>query len=139
MFNTPQTCFPLVWRPLFSVATQSRANPERRRALMSAFYPPASKSSVTPVVHGVPVQGVPLAVPALLPGPTAGPVSDTSAEEAMGKLNNFPPGLVKALVSSSHGAFPVRFFVVDNSGSMQSTDGNRFLVDAHGRGATRMF
>lgn len=91
---------------------------------MSALYPPACESSATPVVQGVPVQ---------VASVTDSPAANTSAQEAMGKLNNFPPGLVKAMVSSLS-AFPVRFFVVDNSGSMQATDGNRLILDAQGRG-----
>lgn len=58
----------------------------------------------------------------------------TSVQEAMAALTKFPPGLVKALHASAHEAFPVRFFIIDNSGSMQSTDGNRCLIDAQGRG-----
>ena len=90
---------------------------------MSALYPPACESSATPVVQGVPVQ---------VASVTDSPAANTSAQEAMGKLNNFPPGLVKAMVSSLS-AFPVRFFVVDNSGSMQATDGNRLILDAQVR------
>ena len=90
---------------------------------MASLYPPACESSATPVVQGVPVQ---------VASVTDSPAANTSAQEAMGKLNNFPPGLVKAMVSSLS-AFPVRFFVVDNSGSMQATDGNRLILDAQVR------
>ena len=107
------------------------------------MYPP-------PVVQGTPVQGVPVPTSHALgqvPAPTsaapqpvahAGPrpsaVADTSVQEAMAALDKFPPGLVKNLHTSAHEVFPVRFFVVDNSGSMQAGDGNRCLVDAQGRG-----
>ena len=93
---------------------------------MPAFYPPPCEPSAAPIVQGVPVQ---VASSAVRQG-----VTDTSAQEAIGKLNNFPPGLVKAMVSSLS-AFPVRFFVVDNSGSMQATDGNRLILDAQVRQA----
>ena len=90
---------------------------------MSGLYPPAYESSATPIVQGVPVQ--------VASGVTDSPAANSL--EAAGKLSNFPPGLVKAMVSSLT-AFPVRFFVVDNSGSMQATDGNRLILDAQGRG-----
>ena len=95
------------------------------RTFMSTLYPPAYESSATPIVQGVPVQ--------VANGVTDSPAANSSAEEAAGKLSNFPPGLVNAMVGSLR-VFPVRFFVVDNSGSMQATDGNRLILDAQGRG-----
>ena len=114
------------WHPLFDARRASLAShgaQQNRAERMSALYPPACESSATPVVQGVPVQ---------VASVSDSPAANTSAQEAMGKLNNFPPGLVKALVSSLS-AFPVRFFVVDNSGSMQATDGNRLILDAQVR------
>lgn len=43
----------------------------------------------------------------------------------------WPPGLTSALATSIE-QFPVRFVVVDNSGSMQSMDGSRLVKDQRG-------
>ena len=47
------------------------------------------------------------------------------------KERGWPPGLTRAMASSIE-SFPVRYVIVDNSGSMQSTDGERLVKTSNG-------
>merc|ERR1719389_1537937 len=43
-----------------------------------------------------------------------------------------PPGIAREMVHACE-AFPLRIFVIDNSGSMNTFDGHRLVADAAGR------
>ena len=76
-------------------------------------------------------QSAPVAVvaqPAMPPRPA--PLEQRTSTIEMLLERGWPPGLTAALADSTE-SFPVRFVIVDNSGSMQSRDGSR-LVKAPG-------
>lgn len=66
-----------------------------------------------------------------------------SSAEALAALTGrlgYPAGLARQMIASSE-SMPYRFWIVDNSGSMQTPDGKRLVEDARGKkvavGATR--
>lgn len=60
---------------------------------------------------------------------------DTSKSDeritALMNRHQFPVGLARQLISTSS-FYPIRFWIVDNSGSMDSPDGQRLVVDGSG-------
>lgn len=67
---------------------------------------------------------IPVAKPLAEPSPVAVPLTD--AQRSALARSGFPSGLVTQLVDSAM-QFPVRIFVLDNSGSMQCPDGTRLV------------
>lgn len=63
--------------------------------------------------------------------PVAGHMPTANDLAALVEQYQFPPGLLRTLQSSVH-HFPVRFWIVDNSGSMNSSGGVR-LVNSNGK------
>ena len=56
------------------------------------------------------------------------------ASEALQALAGcgFPRGLASEVVNSAHNSFPIRLWIVDNSGSMQTGDGSRMVQTSNG-------
>lgn len=79
------------------------------------------------VAVGTPVAGTVIGTPVVKPVPLDRQSSCFAALAALG----WPPGLTAAM-SDSVEAFPARFVIVDNSGSMQAADGSRLVKAAGG-------
>lgn len=113
---------------------------------MSTASPPVvgMPTAATPTVVGLPVAGLPCAALSVAypanPNAVASDDSDDStrsraptidhaaAAQALRTLDTrMPPGLSLA-VAKAVMAFPLRIMIVDNSGSMQSGDGNRLVA-----------
>ena len=67
------------------------------------------------------------------------PIADTAAfqENLLVLLNNegWPKGLQESLINSC-AKYPFRFFIIDDSGSMQTNDGHRIVLQASNRQST---
>lgn len=99
-------------------------------------YPSASMTSTAaPVVEGVLVGAVATSAPDTQ-AEAPPPVERADALNAL-VAKGFPRGLAQQ-VADSVDSFPIRLWVVDNSGSMQSADGSRMVQVPGGRGAVRM-
>lgn len=87
-------------------------------------------SSSYPVAMGIPIAETPTTM-ADSSYPTKPAFNRANTEAALHGLTEkgYPLGLTNALRSSLE-AFPLRIWIVDNSGSMQNTDGSRFLKRA---------
>lgn len=97
----------------------------------SALYPAA------PVAHAVPIaQGVPIYHESSMPlcAVQDHPMPAVHASEALQALAGcgFPRGLASEVVNSAHNSFPIRLWIVDNSGSMQTGDGSRMVQTSNG-------
>ena len=77
---------------------------------------------MTTVVQGMPVQSAIAATPT---------TDDTEALRQLSGLG-FPAGLSHELIASAR-EFPVRFIVLDNSGSMNMNDGTRIVRTPAGK------
>jgi len=77
--------------------------------------------------------GIPVGEATVVGVPGAQAMASSSSAEDLSQLYNlgYPPGLVDALKQSSV-RFPLRIWVVDNSGSMSSTDGQKLVKGAGG-------
>ena len=102
---------------------------------MATGYQPQVDVVATPVV----AQGVAVATPVAGPSGVLPPAPASSSKAQANEAHllevmaakGYPHGLTKELLASRQ-HFPLRFWVVDNSGSMQSADGSRVVTDAHG-------
>jgi hypothetical protein len=81
-----------------------------------------------PVVVGMPVQGISNAPAPQYPPP----LERRSTRTATLLGRGWPPGLTSAVAESVE-QFPLRFVIVDNSGSMQATDGQRIVATPNGQ------
>lgn len=79
-----------------------------------------------PVLPDLPTDQQPVAV---FDQPAARLLGHKQRSELM--ASGFPPGLISQLETSC-AVFPVRFFVCDNSGSMQAADGTRVVKNSRG-------
>ena len=90
-----------------------------------------------PVAHAEPIaQGVPIYHESSMPlcAVQDHPMPAVHASEALQALAGcgFPRGLASEVVNSAHNSFPIRLWIVDNSGSMQTGDGSRMVQTSNG-------
>ena len=87
------------------------------------------------VVVGTPIVGEPVVISnanaAVSPPQKRPPLERRSTTMAVLGERGWPPGLTAAIADSNE-QFPVRFVIVDNSGSMQSHDGARLVKKPDG-------
>jgi len=90
----------------------------------------SAHADIPPVAVAVPIGGsFPPAPPAasapLAPSAPINPINTAGAKEYLHALH-FPPGLIEQAIASID-KYPLRFFVLDDSGSMMTNDGNKIV------------
>ena len=112
---------------------EKRTPPLRRTHTCPAPIPLQEDSErMSTIVQGLPVYSVIDEAPSAgTNAPPPGPNNEEALCRAMAGLG-FPLGLAKELIESTV-VFPVRFWVVDNSGSMNMNDGTRLVPNSAGR------
>ena len=103
----------------------------------SNLYPQAAPIAQAEIFsEHVIARGVPMYHESLMPlcAVQDHPMPAVHASEALQALAGcgFPRGLASEVVSSAHNSFPIRLWIVDNSGSMQTGDGSRMVQTSNG-------